>query len=236
MGQMLGCALAPLFPPHQLALNAAHLTCRWSLPPPSLPPGATKGSQLMEPHGQAYLIAYSVLLLAARTATWWAARQLACACLPLGASAAGQQQLQQVVASAGPGSAEGSGDENADTHLPAELMPLVRGAWLLKLPSGGGSDGEEGSGSDTLQPGMSTTSSIGLSSSGSLGVPCSSLCCLGGGGDGWGLPGMLGMLRRRRSSSSGRQRFFQLSTDGACLRWNWHRWVLMPHVDAIHCK
>ncbi|PRW39298.1 Mitogen-activated kinase kinase kinase dlk-1 [Chlorella sorokiniana] len=199
--------------------------------------GATKGGQLEEPHGQAYLIVYSVLFLAARTATWWAARQLAFACLPLG-TAAGQQQLlhlQQVVAAAGPGSAEGSTDESADCHLPAELLPLVRGAWLLKLPSGGGSSGsgEEGSGGDTLQPCISTTSSLGITTSGSMGVPCSSLCCLGGGGDsGWSVLRLL----RRHGSSRGRQRFFQLSTDGACLRWNWHRWVLMPHVEAIHCN
>lgn len=206
----------------------------------SPPTGATKGGQLWEPHGQAYLIAYSVLFLAARTAAWWAARQLAGACPPLG-GAAGQQQLQQVVSAAGPGSVEGSSNEAFECQLPAELLPLVRGAWLLKLPSGArGGIGDAGSDGDTLQPGISTTSSIGFSSSGSMGVPCSSLCCLAGSssnsnGSSWGPRGLLSLLRRR-SGASGRQRFFQLSTDGACLRWNWHRWVLMPHVEAIHCK
>lgn len=219
---------------HMPSALPAPLTDR---PPPALSrltAGATKGAQLHEPHGQAYLIAYSVLFLMARTATWWAARQLACACLPLGAAPAQQQQLQQVVAASGPGSADGSTDEHPESHLPAELLPLVRGAWLLKLPSGGGSSsgGEEdaaGSG-EVLQPGISTTSSLGLTSSGSVGVPCSTLCCLGSsGGGGWS-------WLRWRGSRRGRQRFFQLSTDGACLRWNWHRWVLMPHVEAIHCK
>lgn len=224
-----------LHPPLSSANLLAELHCIAS--PPT---GATKGSQLREPHGQAYLIAYPVLFLAARTAAWWAARQLAGACPPLGV-AAGQQQLQQVVSAAGPGSAEGSSDGPFESQLPAELLPLVRGAWLLKLPSGAGSgSGDAGGDGDTLQRGISTTSSIGFSSSGSMGIPCSSLCCLAGSssnnnGSSWGPLGLLSLLRRR-SGASGRQRFFQLSTDGACLRWNWHRWVLMPHVEGIHCK
>ena len=232
----LGACLFQWHMPSALVCSTCPLTdCPHPLSCPLVTAGATKGTQLHEPHGQAYLIAYSVLFLMARTATWWAARQLACAYLPLGAVPTQQQQLQQVVAASGPGSADSSTDEHPESHLPAELLPLVRGAWLLKLPSGGGSSssgGEEdaaGSG-DALQPGISTTSSLGLTSSGSVGVPCSTLCCLGSsGGGGWS-------WLRWRGSRRGRQRFFQLSTDGACLRWNWHRWVLMPHVEAVHCK
>lgn len=199
--------------------------------------GAREGGQLAEPHSQAYLIAYPLLFLAARTATWWAARQLGAARF-IPAASASQAQLQQVVAAAGAGCGEGAAEEPAEACLPAELLPLVRGAWLLKLPSCGGGGGAEqeqqaegSDGCDVLQQAGSSASSLDGSSSGSLAVPCSSLCCVGGG---WGWLG----LRRRRGGSSGgggRQRFFQLSTDGACLRWSWHRWVLMPHVEAVHC-
>ena len=84
-----------------------------------------------------------------------------------------------------------------------------------------------------LQQAGSSTSSLDGSASGSLSVPCSSLCCVGGG---WGWLGLRRHGAGAGSGAGGRQRFFQLSTDGACLRWSWHRWVLMPHVEAIHFR
>ena len=110
-------------------------TC--SPPHPLLPAGAREGGQLAELHSQAYLIAYPLLFLAARTATWWAARQLGAARLAPAASSS-QAQLQLVVAAAGPGSGECGAEVPAEACLPAELLPLVRGAWLLKLPRGRG--------------------------------------------------------------------------------------------------
>lgn len=146
-------------------------------------------------------------MLAARTATWWAARQLSAA-RAAPAPASGKHLQQVAVAAAAHGDGDGDGLP-VEQRLPPELLPLVRGAWLYKLPSGAGAalDGADSG-------------------------PCSLAGCLGGGGGsaqgggkgvgGLGLPG-------------GRPRFFQLSHDGACLRWSWERWVLLHHVAHLEC-
>ncbi|KAI3431344.1 hypothetical protein D9Q98_004402 [Chlorella vulgaris] len=151
--------------------------------------GATLGGSLSQPHGQAYLILYAVLFLGARTATWWASRQL---------SAAQHAQHQH-----------GKEDKLAEPLLPPELLPLARGAWLLKLPSSsaGSRLGKAGSlGLDAAASGSSCGSTVGGGG------------CWSGGGS---------------QEGAGRQRFFQLSHDASCLRWHWKKWVLCAHIEGI---
>jgi hypothetical protein len=157
---------------------------------PCLPAGATLGGSLSQPHGQAYLILYAVLFLGARTATWWASRQL---------SAAQHAQHQH-----------GKEDKLAEPLLPPELLPLARGAWLLKLPSSAGTRlGKAGSlGLDAAASGSSCGSTVGGGG------------CWSGGGS---------------QEGAGRQRFFQLSHDASCLRWHWKKWVLCAHIEGIKC-
>jgi hypothetical protein len=159
--------------------------------------GATRGSDLAQPHGQAYLILYPLLFLGARTATWATARQLSAA-----------QRAQRDA-----GCGEAAAEEGSHPALPPELLPLARGAWLLKLPSGGGGGGGPAGALEAAGSGWSCTS---------LAAPAALA--------GWG--------RCRRgaggSSAAGRRRFVQLSHDGACMRWDWRRWVLCHHIQALH--
>ena len=121
------------------------LSRRPPLPLPPLCPGATLGDQLAQPHAAPYLIAYSLLFLGARTATWWGVRQLGsarqAAVAARHAAAPGSGSWEKLGGDAGRGGgAGGSGDGGeGEAALPAELLPLLRGAWLLKLPSGAGS-------------------------------------------------------------------------------------------------
>lgn len=181
--------------PHLIYRPASH---------PRVAAGASLGSQLSQPHGQAYLILYPLLFLAARTATWWATRQLSAA-RQLSADDDARGDAQQLL-------------------LPPELVPLARGAWLLKLPSSGCSSGPCGTASGALDAAPS-------------GWSCSTFKADGGGAACW--PGGLSWWPGRGGGGSGaaagRQRFFQLSHDGACLRWDWNRWVLIPHVQGIQC-
>lgn len=178
--------------------------------------GATKGSQLAQPHGQAYLILYSLLFLAARTATWWSARAL-CSSAPPACSPGGSASSAASGKLGAPGSAAvGGGEQQQEPCLPAELLPLVQGAWLAKLPSSGG-------GLDRSDSTISSLPSAG---------------CLQANGLGWAAsvwPLRLCAGPAPASAAEGKQRFFQLSQDGACLRWSWHKWVLMPHVETLEC-
>lgn len=179
--------------------------------PKSCHAGATEGSQLVQPHGQVYLILYSLLFLAARTTTCWAARQLTAAAAQAAPLPGPCKQAQQVASSA-VGGQEGSGEQPDELCLPQELLPLARGAWLRKLASSSGT-------LDTADSG--TSSLVGCSFS----LPGCGLGSRLGWRSGGGVPATL----------EGRQRFFQLSQDGACLRWSWRKWILMPHVESLEC-
>lgn len=163
----------------------SHKRCVPACAPPAA--GASLGGDLAQPHSQAYLILYPLLFLGARTATWAAARQLS------------TQRCAQRAFGGEAGAAEA-----AQPALPQELLPLTRGAWLLKLPSGGGSGGWRGGG-------------------------------LNAAGDGWGCAPLAAPGAQASCGGGvGRRRFVQLSLDGACLRWDWRRWVLCHHVQALH--
>ena len=160
---------------------------------------AMQGAQLAQPHGQPYLIVYPLLFLVARTATWWASRQLSATRLaatrpvqqPGGSS---RQALHEAVA----GGAKAASEEEPEACLPAELLPLLRGAWLSKLAAGSG--GMSPADSGTLGRAESSTSSLG---GGSFRIPGSQLCCIGQ----WWRGSGSSMVRRGTS----RHRFFQLS-------------------------
>lgn len=183
--------------------------------------GATEGAQLRQPHAQAYIILYSVLFLAARTATWWAARQLSAA--RAAPQAASGKQLQQVAVAAAAQGDVGSDGLAVEQCLPPELLPLVRGVWLYKLPSSSGGPGA-GAGAEMEGAGCGPSTSL-----------ASSFCGLGGGGGARGGAGKGVGIGGMEPAEAGRPRFFQLSHDGACLRWSWERWVLLHHVAHLEC-
>ena len=120
-------------------------------------------SRLGQLHGQVYLIVYPILFVASQTWVWWDARLLA------GSDIARQQKDFAAKRKAGRGGGGGSGVKNVKgglpggnsrgpsvpgvagggpvgtikdvpVHIPAEILPLVHGAWLLKLPSGSSTD------------------------------------------------------------------------------------------------
>lgn len=98
-------------------------------------------------HGQVYLIVYPILFVASQTWVWWDARLLS------GSEIARQQRDFAAKTKANrklgggqlaPGNTRGGGGvingggADVHMHIPAEILPLVHGAWLLKLPSAGG--------------------------------------------------------------------------------------------------
>lgn len=160
---------------------------------------------------------YPILFLAARTATCWASRRLLSS--PAQRSVEGGSEAWQCTA-AGSSSAL---DEELQPALPAELLPLQRGAWANKLPSAC-----SGAALPFRSAGAAATAPAADKGDGSP-------ACSGGGA-------CSECRHHGRAAAAGcgggnaaRQRFFQLSADGAALRWSWDRWILMPHVQAIHC-
>jgi hypothetical protein len=107
--------------------------------------GVYYGPRLYQYHGRGYLLAGPVVFLVGRTATWWHARLLT-GDAPLagarGAKGVGGECARCGAAGAGGGCAcVPGGAPHADARVPPELLPLVHGAWLLKLPN---SDGDAG--------------------------------------------------------------------------------------------
>lgn len=112
------------------------------------------GSSLVQIHGQIFLIVYPILFVVGRTCVWWDARLL---------SGSDEARLQRdVVVKEGKGQRNNrnikDGRDNAVTggtgapslqqgsgqyqqQVPPEILPLVHGAWLLKLPSIAGPGG-----------------------------------------------------------------------------------------------
>eukprot|EP00887_Chlorella_sp_A99_P002246 scaffold10.g2246.t1 len=95
----------------------AHLAQPLAFIPPFLVLFAAldSGSQLAQAHAVATLVACCVLFLPARAAAWWSAREL-------------PRSLAE-------------GQASAPVQLPPELLPLVKGAHLLKRRAAGSSDG-----------------------------------------------------------------------------------------------
>lgn len=172
------------------------------------------GDNLVQIHGQAYLLAFPVLFLIGRTLVWWDARLLSGSDLAImhrdlyGKLPDNQERLHNLdrlnnlnaAANAhGAESVRPTGGRNgrngvgSTVRVPSALVPLIRGSWLLKLPS------QEAYGRKA-----SSISTISKSL----------------------LPFGLGR--------SGRWRFFQLSHDGSTLRWDWRKYVLLMHVESVH--
>ncbi|KAL4440482.1 hypothetical protein ABPG75_003483 [Micractinium tetrahymenae] len=180
--------------------------------------GASKGGQLAQPHAEAYLILYPILFLAARTATWQASRQLLSCC---------PQHNTEASSGSRPGALGGSSSAAAEVWepaLPPELLPLLRGAWIQKLPSV--------SAAATAALEAAATAAVAAAAAAEKSSDSLLTCCGGGAcsecADARAAAGCGGGCRAP-------QRFFQLSADGAALRWSWDRWILMPHVQAINC-
>lgn len=143
------------------------------------------GHRLHQLHGEMYLIMYPILFIIGRTGVWWDARLLHNCDIV---------QSRKDFATAQKRSSEGS-LHSSGPPIPPELLPLVHGAWLLKLPSNGSAGQQQ--------------SNKSLSSF---------------------------MARLGFASHRGRWRYFQLSHDGSTLRWDWRKYVLMVHVEAVRCR
>lgn len=121
------------------------------------------GSRLSQIHGQVYLIVYPILFVAWRTCVWWDARLLSGSDLfsrsyrDLKAKRPHGNDLGLDFAAPPPGhlpphahvtmkdtmgEAAAGGHHGPQLqlppHVPPEILPLVHGAWLLKLPSASG--------------------------------------------------------------------------------------------------
>ena len=111
------------------------------------------GDMLMQIHGQAYLLAFPILFLIGRTFVWWDARLLSGSDLAimhrdLYGKLPGNINRGHLISIStekrfGKGDAAVANLKDGDGRrpgqkspkLPSGLLPLIRGAWLLKLPS-----------------------------------------------------------------------------------------------------
>jgi serine/threonine protein kinase len=93
-------------------------------------------------------------------------------------------------------------------HVPPEILPLVHGAWLLKLPS--------------------ATAFYSLTSAGDSSFHTS-------GSESPAKRTLRELLAATKASTKGRWRYFQLSHDGSTLRWDWRKFVLLVHVESVSC-
>lgn len=138
------------------------------------------GHRLHQLHGEIYLIMYPILFIIGRTCVWWDARLLYdCEVVHFRKGFAQVVQKRFYI--------DEEGLPPSDPPTPPDLLPLMHGAWLLKLPS---------------------TGSKGKRHSKRFGF----------------------------ASQRGRWRYFQLSHDGSTLRWDWRKYVLMVHVEAVRCR
>jgi hypothetical protein len=199
------------------------------------------GSRLAQLHGQVYLFVYPVLFVASHTWVWWDARLLSVSDI-----ARDQRDFaaQQKAAKANRGKGGGGGtaatlaaggstinltasatataatntNATAAAHqVPPEILPLVHGAWLLKLPSAtafhslpsGAGDSFFGAGSGIISGNFSNESPAKRT--------------------------LREFLAAAKASTKGRWRYFQLSHDGSTLRWDWRKFVLLVHVESVSC-
>lgn len=197
------------------------------------------GSRLTQLHGQVYLFVYPVLFVASHTWVWWDARLLSVSDI---ARDQRDFAAQQKAAKAGRGAAgKGAGGgitigsttamtggagatinltahsgavaTTASHHVPPEILPLVHGAWLLKLPS------------------ATAFYSLAGADSTSTAAAAAAAC----GSESPAKRTLRELLAATSASTKGRWRYFQLSHDGSTLRWDWRKFVLLVHVESVSC-
>jgi len=200
------------------------------------------GSRLTQLHGQVYLFVYPVLFVASHTWVWWDARLLSVSDIARDqrdfaaqqrAAKAGRGAASKgagggmtigttpsTIAAAGGGAGaiinltatSGATSLSPSHHVPPEILPLVHGAWLLKLSSATtfySLTGADFTSTTAAAAATSNTSPTKRSFREPLAAP--------------------------RASTKGRWRYFQLSHDGSTLRWDWRKFVLLVHVESVSC-
>ena len=112
------------------------------------------GSRIHQVHGQAYLIMFSILFITARTFVWWDARLLS--------SSASFTKLPNGTDFLGVNGKKNKSNQHESTPgrcgIHKAILPLVQGAWLLKLSS---SSLSGGNGSSPLKAAFAGTSQRG---------------------------------------------------------------------------
>lgn len=175
------------------------------------------GDKLVQIHGQAYLLAFPVLFLIGRTLVWWDARLLSGSDLAImhrdlygKLPEGGHGRLDKLTMNMANKDKETTlptnNSSSSPVRVPSALVPLIRGSWLLKMPSQEGISFGKSSGKFNNDNNKNKNRFLLLNA----------------------------LLSTFGFGRSGRWRFFQLSHDGSTLRWDWRKYVLLMHVESVH--
>ena len=150
---LLVCVIAVTYGRPRLALGAefAH-PCSYIVAASYMFSSVYYGERLVQIHGQAYLLGFPVIFLIGRTGVWWDARLLSGSDLaimhrdlygklpePLNKRKNemnwNSRMLDEESKALAAGEKARSAALHGDAKVPSALKPLVRGDWILKLPS-----------------------------------------------------------------------------------------------------